>query len=241
MQKSKKKKKQTSKKTKKTEKQVKKKFEFNKPTLKFPKIKLGKGRLKVLIVVILLLVFIGSSITFLIPYIPEIAYRIKPVGNEVGYAIPQELADNLKVSLKDVKPIPKENRLIIPKINVDAEILEGETLSILDQKEGVWREPFTKTPEIGGNMVIAGHRFQYTPPNTKTFYHLDKLQNGDKILVFWKEKTYIYEIVGVKDVLPTQVDILNDDPGVPNKLTLYTCTPLGSNAKRLVIEASLIK
>jgi len=74
-----------------------------------------------------------------------------------------------------------ENRLVIPKIGVDSEILEGSSLDVLLTKEGVWREPYDSTPDQDGNVMIAGHRFQYLPPNTHTFYNLEEVTAAIKL------------------------------------------------------------
>lgn len=134
-------------------------------------------------------------------------------------------------------PYAEGNRLFIPQINVDAEIIEGEDIDVLRSKEGVWHDPTTGDPELGGNMVLAGHRFQYLPPNTHTFYHLDKLKISELIKVYWQGKEYVYEISKIFEVLPEEVWIKSE---TPNELTLYTCTPLFTSEKRLVVKAKLV-
>ncbi len=134
---------------------------------------------------------------------------------------------------------------MIPKIGVDSEILEGDTLDILNKKEGVWREPDSSTPENIGNMVIAGHRFQYLPPNTNTFYNLDKLNVNDIIVIYWQKDSkiqdFIYKIYDIKEVNPNQTEIRNFDKNLNGQLTLYTCGPnVGEKDKRIVIKAKLI-
>ncbi|MCS7317637.1 MAG: class E sortase [Candidatus Dojkabacteria bacterium] len=133
-----------------------------------------------------------------------------------------------------------ENRLIIPKIGVNTRILESDTIDILFQKEGVWREPNSGIPgEKSSTVVIGGHRFQYLPPNQTTFYHLDKLNIGDKILIIWDGKYYVYKIFDKIIVDPhftTVRRIFNDK----NILVLYTCHPIGSDAQRIVVRAEMV-
>jgi LPXTG-site transpeptidase (sortase) family protein len=136
------------------------------------------------------------------------------------------------------KERPKDNRLIIPQMELNAPIVESENKDILDK--GLWRRPKTSNPELGGNTVIVGHRFLYNVNNTKdTFYLLDKLVIGDKFTLFWNQKDYTYEVTEVKVVDKTAIEIEN--PTTNDQLTLYTCTPVWSAEQRLVIIAKPIK
>ncbi|BCX13765.1 MAG: hypothetical protein KatS3mg085_297 [Candidatus Dojkabacteria bacterium] len=195
------------------------------------------------LIFVILSTFVASFLYLTLPFWPEIKYRIsKSEITELDVEVSDETAEKLGIKkTKNYKEaqILDSNLLIIPKIGVKAKILEHSDLSILDVEEGVWREPFTNTPEDeGGNTVIAGHRFQYLPPNTSTFYHLDKLKSGDKILVIWDKKEYIYEVQDIFEVEPSDTYI-RDNSG-ESLLTLYTCTPLGSEARRLVVRAKLL-
>lgn len=191
----------------------------------------------------IVLSFVFTLILLILPFYPEIEYKFATYDkNNFKYKVSDVNLRrlNLPVSFNSIRSTaPPMNRLVIPKIGVDAEILEYGNIDILLQKEGVWREPDTKNPETGGNMVIAGHRFQYLPPNTSTFYNLDKLERNDKVLVYWKSKDYLYEIIDKFEVLPTRIEVKDDDPD-HKILTLYTCTPLGSAERRLVVKASEI-
>jgi LPXTG-site transpeptidase (sortase) family protein len=172
------------------------------------------------------------------PFVPEIINRLFPPDATES---PYRIEDPDLVGIDNVKEdrIPEENRVVIPKIGVDSEIIEGWDISILNQHEGVWRDPGTKTPPDGGNMVLSGHRFQYLPPNLVTLYNLDKVDVDDSIIVYWEGKEYDYKVTETMVVEPTDVWIRNDTPG-ETRLTIYTCTPLWSNSHRLVVIADLI-
>jgi LPXTG-site transpeptidase (sortase) family protein len=137
--------------------------------------------------------------------------------------------------------IPEEvvdKRIIIPKIGAKADIFEGDT-SILDK--GAWhRLPELGDPESGGNFILSGHRYVLaaTPAKTKEasyFYNLDKLVEGDTILVDWHQKRHVYKVTKLYTVKPTQLSI--ESPSKDPKLTLYTCTLKGASDGRVVIEA----
>lgn len=127
-----------------------------------------------------------------------------------------------------------DNKIVIDKIGVEAEILEGGIESLA---QGVWHLPRTSNPKDGGNTVITAHRWKYKPPDSRTFYNLDKMEIGDSITVFWEGSEYKYIIDKVFEVTPDQVEILA--PSDKAQLTLFTCTPLFSTDRRLVVKANL--
>ncbi len=186
-------------------------------------------------------ILLVSLIALILPIWPKVNYVLnRPDPNKFEYPISYSNTDIQLTDTEVLKPMPTENRLVIPRIQVDSEILESETLDILDQQEGVWREPFTATPDNIGNMVIAGHRFQYLPPNTSTFYNLDQMQIDDKIMIIWNQKILIYKVHSVYEVTPDRVDIRNNSE-FEHELTLYTCTPIYTSLNRLVVKAYLIE
>ena len=133
------------------------------------------------------------------------------------------------------KNIPKENRLVIPQMNLDAVINDGPYAGTL--KKGLWRRPSTSTPEKSGNTVIVGHRFTYRGP--AIFYHLDVLKVNDSFSLYWNGKEYAYKVREVKVVEPNETSV--EGPTTQPTLTLYTCTPMWTSKQRLVVVADLIK
>lgn len=127
------------------------------------------------------------------------------------------------------------NQIIIPSIFVKENIVEG-TVESSSLDKGAWHIPNTGTP-LWSNMVLAGHRFKYLPPHNETFYLLDKLKKGEKIYIIWEGHIYTYTVNSIYVVLPTDTHI--EEPTKDPILTLYTCTPLWSADKRLVIESLL--
>lgn len=128
---------------------------------------------------------------------------------------------------------PDGNRLVIPSILLDEPINEGPTASTL--RNGIWRRPNTATPEVASNTVLAGHLFTYTSP--AVFYHLDKVNIGEKLAVYWQNKEYVYEVTD-KQVVPASAGYIENPTDRP-RLTLYTCTPLWNPKDRLVVTGEL--
>ena len=119
----------------------------------------------------------------------------------------------------------------IPKIGVDEAVVEGVGLTEL--RKGPGHYPETPLPGEGGNAAIAGHRTTYGAP----FNRLDELVAGDGIEVTTRRGTYKYEVKDKTVVLPSQVDVL--DPTPEPRLTLTTCHPKYSAARRLIVVARL--
>lgn len=128
------------------------------------------------------------------------------------------------------------NKIIIPRMEVDAQIFEG---GIEKLSQGVWLLPYTSTPDQGGNTVISSHRWKFKPPDPRTFYNIDKMQGGDSIKIIWKGKKYYYTVREVKIITADQTEILY--PTKDSILTIFSCTPLYKTTHRLVVIADLVK
>jgi LPXTG-site transpeptidase (sortase) family protein len=191
--------------------------------MRFPHISLRRFNDYLSIVVIGIALYILLS-----PFWPAISWRLHhfPSGPSSGQL-------NDKVNNKSVLPkdVPKENTLLIPRIDLTVKIKEGLDLSVLN--DGTWRRPKTSTPDKGGNTVVVGHRFTYS--GKSFFYNLDKVQNGDPIVIYWHSKQYIYTVKEIKVVPATEISVEQNTKD--SRLTLYTCTPLWNPKDRLVIIA----
>lgn len=143
----------------------------------------------------------------------------------------------------DVKALskPEGDRIYIPKIGVNVALIAGGTEAL---EKGAWhRFPERGDPVEGGNFIVSAHRFSLgiTPGSTRTkspFYHIDKLVNGDQIIVDFKGKRYGYQITNHKQVKPEEVSIeapLKEDE--QPRMTLYTCTFKGEADGREVYFA----
>lgn len=129
------------------------------------------------------------------------------------------------------------NSVIIPSMLLNTPILEGPTIQRYQVlNNGVWRWSLGSTPDKGGNTILIGHRFTYTNPRG-IFYFLNKVSIGDDVGVFWNNKKYVYEVVSVQVVPPTDSAIQNQT--THPELTLFTCTPLWLPKDRLVVIADL--
>lgn len=124
-------------------------------------------------------------------------------------------------------------RLEIPSLGVDEVVFAGVTRETL--KKGPGHMPGTPVPGQPGNAVLSGHRTTYGRP----FYDLDKLADGDRLMVETATGTHVYEVRRSFVVSPT--DVWVTDPVDGAWLTLTTCHPHFSAAERLIIQAELVE
>lgn len=135
-------------------------------------------------------------------------------------------------------PSASSYQLSIPSIGVHMDIVVGEESAERGLWKGAWLIPGSSTPVHGGNTVLSAHRYLRTS-GEKTFYHLDKLVEGDEIVVAWKGNEFRYRVFE-KDIVPaTEVSIVDNTPDAI--LTLFTCDPPYSTKNRLYIKARLVQ
>lgn len=151
--------------------------------------------------------------------------------------------------------MPTDNRIVIPRIDKNIPIVRVTSENLVKRdfnaleaqmqdalKNGVVHYPGTSIPGEPGNFAVTGHS-SYFPWDAGRFKDvfalLHEVAIGDKIIVYWNQKKYVYEVQEKEVVLPNDVDILKSNQ--EDKLTLITCTPVGTNLKRLVVTAVPVK
>jgi len=155
-----------------------------------------------------------------------------------------EPVDTTAKRLVAEKPNISQNRLYIPKINVDVEIVDinGDEKTALE-KGAIHRAPNNGNPSEGGNFVLAAHRFQlgWNPELTRKkspFYHIDQMQKGDQFYVDYDGTRYAYEVSDKKQVPSNASEI--EQRTDEDQLTLYSCSLAGPDAGREVVIAKPI-
>lgn len=154
----------------------------------------------------------------------------------------------------DISVAPPDERIIIPRINKNIPIVKVSTENLIKRdwgaleneiqealRDGVVHYPGTAEPSESGNVVITGHSsyFPWDPGRFKdVFALLHEVAVGDTIIVYYNQQKYSYEVYETRVVTPDKVDVLTQ--AGENRLTLITCTPVGTNLKRLVVLAKPI-
>jgi sortase A len=128
---------------------------------------------------------------------------------------------------------PAATRIVIPAIDVDAPVIQGDEWEEL--KQGVGHHPGSAQPGEAGNVVLSGHNDIFG----QIFRHLEKLSPGDEIILYAGDQPYYYEVVDKQVVDPTEVEVM-DSTAEPT-LTLITCHPYLVDTQRLVAFAQLVE
>jgi sortase A len=116
-------------------------------------------------------------------------------------------------------------------------VVEGTAVG--DLKKGPGHYVHTAMPGQPGNFAVAGHRTTYGHP----FFDLDDLQPGDHVLVTDRRGVrWVYSVIRQQVVTPYDSHVLKPDPlGLHRPmLTLTTCHPRFSLARRLIVFAELV-
>jgi len=128
-------------------------------------------------------------------------------------------------------------RLYIPRLGKHWVVVQGVQPADIRYAPGHY--PDTALPGQVGNFSVAGHR------SPAIFWDLDRMQDGDKIVVETKSTYFVYTMTSREIVVPTALEVVApvpDQPGAtPTKamLTLTTCNPKYNNYQRLIVHAVL--
>jgi len=145
----------------------------------------------------------------------------------------QLVAPELSQSQEPAKVADALTRVSIPKIGLDAIVVEGVSSRQLAIGPGHLAD--TPLPGEDGNSVITAHRDTF-------FRHIYELAKGDDIQVRRAGDLFTYRVTGKKVVKPQDISVLKQttDP----QLTLITCYPtyyIGPAPERLVIFSKLVE
>ena len=175
---------------------------------------------------------------------PLISAVVLPSGHRPptspGGAAPNfdEVPAHLRAFVQSVTPQPiatpapgQPTRIQSPAINVDAQVVPGDTWEQL--KKGVGHHLGTANPGERGNLVLSAHNDIFG----EIFRHLDQLENGDEIIVSSGSQRYRYVVNQTRVIAPTQVEVMlpTNDPTV----TLISCYPYLVDNQRIVVFAQL--
>jgi sortase A len=120
-------------------------------------------------------------------------------------------------------------KIRIPRLAVQAVVVQGDDLSLLDQAVG--HVPETAMPGEWGNVALAGHR-------DRLFRPLRDIHNGDTIFIDTPRQSLQYRVQSTFVVPATQLDVLRQSD--TKELTLITCFPftyIGHAPNRFIVRA----
>jgi sortase A len=123
----------------------------------------------------------------------------------------------------------------IRRMGLKSQVREGVSEAVL--RRGVGHYPGTAGPGQEGNVVLLGHRTTWLHP----FNKLDRMKRGDRIVLRVGNTSYVYRVRGKHVIMPNDRSVLEPVPfdrgSAPDGryVTLITCTPKGSDRRRLVV------
>lgn len=129
------------------------------------------------------------------------------------------------------EPYVEIGTIEIPKLGIAVPLLEGITLTTLDQGPGHW--PGTAMPGRRGNAVVAGHRTSHG----RVFRDIDDLVPGDEVIFTTLEGRFRYLVTGTTIVMPDALYIVEQTEA--HTATLFACHPPGSTRQRIVLHLAL--
>ena len=137
--------------------------------------------------------------------------------------------------------------IVIPKINAASNITanidasnEKEYLEAL--KEGVAHAKGTYFPGQGNQIFLFAHSTDSSINVAKynaVFYLLRKLEVGDRLIVFFADRNYEYEVEKKLTISAKDTSWFTDS-GEGERLILQTCDPPGTTWKRFLVIAKPI-
>ncbi len=149
-----------------------------------------------------------------------------------------EIPESLRPLVQSLPPpiIPTQGpsqalRVIIPAINVDSLVVQGDTWDQL--KKGVAQHLGTPDPGQPGNLVLSAHNDIYG----EIFRRLDELEPGDEVQLYTASAVFTYVVTGTRIVKPTEVNVMDATPHP--SITLISCYPYLIDNQRIVVLADL--
>lgn len=136
----------------------------------------------------------------------------------------------------------EEDTLYYPKLGIIAPIIWDVIAEEANQQMnfGITHILGTAKPGYPGGILISGHSSYYwwqRGDYKDIFVNLGSAEVSDVILVR-KDGLHIYEVDNVYEI-PSSQELLFSSAG-DSKLSLMTCVPIGTDLKRLIVEASLV-
>ncbi len=138
--------------------------------------------------------------------------------------------------------------VVIPKIDAKANVVAN--VDTVNRKEyldalqkGVAHAKGTNFPGQNGRIFLFSHStdspLNFTRFNA-IFYLLKKLEKGDRIIIFFADKKYIYEVSEITTATPKDTNWIQPKIG-EEELVLMTCDPPGTTWQRLLIISKPVK
>jgi LPXTG-site transpeptidase (sortase) family protein len=182
-------------------------------------------------------------------YVPvivaELKYRAESTKESFREVVPAGLVPQL--SFVSLPAWVSGYAIEIPKIGVKERVVEG--VSVVDEagymkalNEGVAQAQGTGLPGEQRTQYYFAHSsgLPFWGTRAVVFALLNKLENGDEIIVYRDNQKFVYLVSDKMVVNPDKVEWLRSE-NTEERVVLQTCWPIGTNWKRLLVIAEPIK
>lgn len=140
---------------------------------------------------------------------------------------------------RETKPNYNQFQLTVQRLKIDEEMVyvDSNDLSL-----GLVQLPGSALPGEKGNLFISGHSAlnRFIPGQKAIFANLTDLKRGDEILVEASGTRFIYRVVELKVVDPSDLSVIPAPEEQGRYISLMTCVPPGLNFKRLVVLGKMV-
>ncbi len=201
-------------------------------------------RVKDVILSLVSLVLVGAGATLIVTFFVGSGSREGDPSEEAqNFNAPVLEGENTHAPGRVRGPEDKTLMLTVPEMEIfDALVPDttGDDEEMLRDYAAIHLNSTGFPWEAGANVYLAGHRLGYPgTPSFLAFYDLDKLENGDEVIVTDADgNEYTYRVFKSDSVGPTDLSVTEPVEG-KDVLTLQTCT-LPDYAQRLVVQAEKV-
>lgn len=198
-----------------------------------------------------LLLLLGL-IVFEFTYVPliysYINYKVNENDQKQEVKVKVEEQKEQSRNIDPVVPVDENFSIIIPKIDVNAPVVEQVSMANKNDymealRNGVAHAKGTSLPGEKGNMFIFAHsslNFWQLGKYATVFNLIKQLEPGDTVTFYYMNEPYLYSVID-KTIVPGW----NTAPFVQEydepMVTLITCDPPGTTINRMVVRAKLVK
>lgn len=215
----------------------------------------SKFLFKILPNILILLGFLIVVISFGPLVKDDVWYYLKQLKDqkyEVNSSIGQPdsvFARYISTKVVNITPVNKNFSIVIEKIGVNAPVVKD--VPVFDEKayreslkNGVAHASISPYPSAEiGNVYIFAHaslNFFNLGKYATVFNLLRKLEEGDRVHIFYDQKDFLYQVINVEKVKGWNTYPIVR-PVIEPTLTLQTCDPPGTTLNRLVVTSKLLK
>lgn len=163
---------------------------------------------------------------------------IDPFSSTTRQGTPKIDADALDY-LEQLRVAPDATMAVIdiPAIGVTLPVFHGATDEVLRKGVGHLYGSSLPIGGVGSHAVLTGHSGL---PESVLFTELHRLERGDEFTIAVLGETLHYRVHATDVIEPTEIEQLGTVAG-RDLVTLVTCTPIGVNSHRLIVQAERVE